>query len=91
MNKRTKIGAYTLVMTAVVLAVIVVINLLALNAPTKYTKLDATSLSLYTLSETTEEAARKIEEEVNIYLLCSGGEDGSGSAVNNLPTLSLFL
>lgn len=91
MNKRTKIGAYTLVMTAVVLAVIVVINLLALNAPAKYTKLDATSLSLYTLSETTEEAARKIEEEVNIYLLCSGGEDGSGSAVNNLPTLSLFL
>lgn len=91
MNKRTKIGAYTLVMAVAVLAVIVVINLFALNAPTKYTKLDATSLSLYTLSKTTEDAVRRIEEEVKIYLLCSGGEDGSGSAVNNLPMLSVFL
>lgn len=91
MNKRTKIGLYTLTMAAVVLAVIVVINLLTLNAPTKYTKLDMTSLSLYTLSDTTVEATEKISEDVNIYFLCSGGEDGSGSAVNNLPMLSVFL
>ena len=73
MNKRTKIGLYTLTMAAVVLAVIVVINLLTLNAPTKYTKLDMTSLSLYTLSDTTVEATEKISEDVNIYFLCSGG------------------
>lgn len=91
MNRRTKIGLYTLVMASVVLAVIIVINLLTLNAPTKYTKLDMTSLSLYTLSDTTAEAVEKITEEVNIYFLCSGGEDGSGSAVNNLPMLSVFL
>ncbi len=91
MNKRTKIGLYTLVMAAVVLAVIIVVNLLVLGAPTKYTKLDMTSLSLYTLSDTTTEAVEKINEEVNIYFLCSGGEDGSGSAVNNLPMLSVFL
>lgn len=91
LNKRTKIGAYTLVMAAVVLAVIVVINLLALNAPTKYTKLDITSLELYTLTDTTVEAVPKIEEDVTLYLLCSGGNDASGNAVNNLPMLSIFL
>ena len=91
LNKRTKIGAYTLVMAAVVLAVIVVINLFALNAPTKYTKLDVTSLELYTLSDTTAEAIPQIDEDIVIYLLCSGGEDASGSAVNNLPMLSVFL
>lgn len=91
MNKRTKIGLYTLVMAAVVLAVIIVVNLLVLRAPTKFTKLDMTSLSLYTLSDTSIEAVGKIDEDVNIYFLCSGGEDGSGSAVNNLPMLSVFL
>lgn len=78
-------------MAAVVLAVIVVINLFVLGAPTKYTKLDITSLELYTLSETTAEAVPKIDEDVNIYFLCSGGEDASGSAINNLPLLSVFL
>ncbi len=91
MNKRTKIGLYTLAMATVVLAVIVVINLLVLGAPTNFTKLDMTSLSLYTLSDTTVEAAEKISEDVKIYFLCSGGEDGSGSSVNNLPMISVFL
>ncbi len=91
MNKRTKIGLYTLVMAAVVLAVIVVINLLVLSAPTKFTKFDMTSLSLYTLSDTTVEAVEKISEDINIYFLCSGDEDGSGSTINNLPMLSVFL
>ncbi len=91
LNKRTKIGAYTLVMVTLALAVIVVINLLVLNAPTKYTKIDATLHSLYTLSETTKEAIPKINEDINIYLICSGGTDESGSPVNNLPSLSIFL
>ena len=90
-NKKTKLGAYTLVMGAVVLAVIVFINILVLNAPEKYTKLDITSLELYTLSEETEKAVSKINEDVNIYLLCSGGEDGSGNSLNNMPSLSIFL
>ncbi len=90
-NKRTKIGTYTLVMTAVVLAIIVVINIVALNMPSKYTKIDMTSLELYTLSDTTLEAIPKINEDVTIYFICSGGEDLSGSTVNNHPMISIFL
>lgn len=90
-NKRTKIGTYTLVMVSIVLAAIVIINLMVLGMPSKYTKLDVTALELYTLSDTTLEAIPKIDEKVDIYLLCSGGEDASGSAVNNMPMLSVFL
>ncbi|MEE0969317.1 MAG: Gldg family protein [Clostridia bacterium] len=90
-DKKTKIGVYTIVMTAVVLAVLVVVNILALNAPSKYTKLDVTSLDLYTLSDETMESVPKIQEKINIYYICSGGEDMSGSVVNNLPMLSTFL
>lgn len=90
-SRRTKVGVYTLVMTAVVLAVIVVINVIALSLPSKYTKLDITSLELYTLSETTINEVPKIEDEIRMYLICSGGEDMSGSAINNMPLLSVFL
>ena len=90
MNKRTKIGAYTAIMSAVVLAALVLLNLIVLSAPSKYTKLDSTEKKLYSLSETSIEAISKIDEDVNIYLLCPGGKDNSGDAVNNLPSLSVF-
>ncbi len=90
-NKRTKLGAYTLIMSAVVLAVIILINLLALGAPSKYTKLDMTELEYYTLDETTVDAVSKVNEEVNIYLICAGGSDESQGSDNSLPKLSLFL
>ncbi len=89
--KRTKIGTYTLVMSAIVLAVLVTVNLLVLNAPSKYTKLDITSQNLYTLSEATKDAVSGIDENIDIFFICSGGEDGSGSSIDNMPQLSLFL
>lgn len=91
LNKRTKIGSYTIALVLVVLAVIVVINLAVLSAPSKFTKLDVTPLSLYTLSDTTKQAVNKIDEDITIYFIASGGEDGSGSSLNNIPSISLFL
>lgn len=90
-NKRTKLGAYTLIMSAVVLAVIILINLLAMGVPSKYTKLDMTELEYYTLDADTVDAVSKVKEEVNIYLLCAGGSDESQGSDNSLPKLSLFL
>lgn len=91
LSKRTKFGSYTAVMAVIVLAVLVVINLIVLSAPSEYTKLDATEKQLYSLSDTTTDALSKIDEDINIYLLCSGGEDNSGDTVNNLPFLSVFI
>ncbi|MBE6538244.1 MAG: hypothetical protein E7671_02120 [Ruminococcaceae bacterium] len=91
LNKRAKAGTVALIATLIVLTVIVIINALVLLMPKKYTQLDVTSLELYTLSDTTIESVPKIDEEINIYLICSGGEDMSGSALNNMPQLSIFL
>lgn len=90
-DKRTKIGAYTLALSAIVIAVIVVINLVVAEAPSKYTQFDVTPLSLYTLSDETKEAVSKIDDNIKFYFIASGGEDGSGSSLNNIPSLSVFL
>ncbi|MBR4295268.1 MAG: GldG family protein [Clostridia bacterium] len=91
LNKRTKMGTYTVVMIFIVLAVLVFVNLAAVNAPSQYTKLDTTSLDLYTLSDMTKDALGNVTEDIKIYFLCSGGEDASGNSLENLPQLSIYL
>ena len=91
MTRSSKIGTYTVVMTAVVLAVLILANVFVLSAPSKYTKLDMTSLQLYTLSEVTENALPNIKEDIKIYFLCQGGTDNSGNSMENIPHLTTFL
>ena len=91
LNRSSKIGTYTVVMTAVVLAVLILANVFVLSAPSKYTKLDMTSLQLYTLSEVTESALPNIKEDIRIYFLCQGGTDNSGNSMENIPHLTTFL
>lgn len=91
MNRTSKVGTYTVVMTAVVLAVLILANVFVLSAPSKYTKLDMTSLELYTLSKVTESTIPELKEDINIYFLCQGGTDNSGNAMENIPHLTTFL
>ena len=91
MNRTSKVGTYTVVMTAVVLAVLILANVFVLSAPSKYTKLDMTSLELYTLSKMTESTIPELKEDINIYFLCQGGTDNSGNAMENIPHLTTFL
>ena len=90
-TNRTKVGSYAFAAVLIVLAILIAINFIVLKLPTRYTKFDATAKKLYTLSDVTKKAIPNISEEVNIYLLCSGGTDSSGSSPNNLPTLSTYL
>lgn len=90
-TNRTKVGSYAFAAVLIVLAILIAINFIAMKLPTRYTKFDVTAKKLYTLSDVTKKAIPNITEEVNIYLLCSGGTDSSGSSPNNLPTLSTYL
>ncbi len=66
-NRRTKAGTYAFILTAVVLGILIVVNLMVAALPTKYTVLDTSSSDIYTLSDTTEEAVRLIEEPITLY------------------------
>lgn len=64
-------GAYSTGMIAVVLVAAVFLNLAAGELPSRYTTFDVTSQKLYSLTETSEELARNLTEDVTIYILQS--------------------
>lgn len=75
-NRQAKAGTYTAVITLVLLAVLVVVNLLVSALPSQYTVIDTSSLDLYTLSEATEQSVARINEPVTIYYVATpAGED----------------
>lgn len=69
MQKRAKAGTYTVVLSLIVLAVLVVINLLVAALPSRFITLDVTANKMYSISESSEKAARKVREDVTIYLI----------------------
>ena len=63
-------------MTAVVLAITVIINLAVGQIPVKYTQLDLTDNQLYTITDETKEFVAGLDQDVDIYLVVeSGNED----------------
>lgn len=74
-RKYLKLGSFSIAMTAVVIAAVVVVNLFVAEIPTTYTKYDLSSLQLYSIGSETEEVLAHVDEDVNVYILTSrGGE-----------------
>lgn len=66
-------GAYSSVTVCVVTALVVVINLIAVRLPEKYTNIDITSNQLYTLTDQTQDILKALEEEIDIYVIQDEG------------------
>lgn len=67
-NKKTlKNGSYSMVYTVILIAVIVVINLIVAEIPTKYTQIDVSTQKLYTISDKTKEFLDELNQDVTIY------------------------
>ena len=75
--KRAKAGTYTVVISLVVLALLIVANLLVSALPSKIITIDTSVNKMFSISEASEKAARKVKEDVTIYLICdpSAGTD----------------
>ncbi len=69
-------GSYSLAMTAVVIAVIVVLNFILAAIPSRYTVFDVSSTKLFSIGDTTKELLDQLDEEVTVaYLTQSGNGD----------------
>lgn len=73
-------GTYSLAVTLASAGVLVLINLLAAELPTKYRVFDVTANRLYSLTEETRELAAALEEDVNIYV--AAGESQSDAILD---------
>ncbi|MBQ8578290.1 MAG: GldG family protein [Clostridia bacterium] len=73
--KSTKMGSYSAFLTLVVIAFVIVVNLMVGELPTTITKLDTSSLQLYTLSETTTSMVGALKEDVTFYYIVQNGTE----------------
>ena len=74
MKRSAKIGTYSFVMGAVVLAVLIVANLLVGALPAKVSRFDTSNMGLTEISDETARFVSKMDEDVTIYWLCENGE-----------------
>lgn len=73
-TKTTKAGSYSIIITAILLAVLIVLNLIVSAIPSRYTALDTSVTDMYTISQTTEKFISELDEDITIYYIASGGE-----------------
>ena len=70
-------GGYSVAATAMVLAIVVIINLLLGALPSKYTKFDITANQLYSISEQTQSVVRGISKDITVYWILTEGDEDS--------------
>ena len=66
-KKYLKNGSYSSVMIVVFVAIIIVINMIVGNLPSKYTQLDISSEKLYTIGDETKAMLKDLDKDVTIY------------------------
>ena len=75
-------GSYSLMMTAVVFAILVVVNIFASVLPETLTKLDISSAKLYSITSNTKVVVNNLEKDVTIYWIVQS--DAEDSILENL-------
>lgn len=68
-NKYFKKGTYSIGLTAVVLAVVIVINLIAGELPSNIKNIDISSTDIYSITDTTKNILDTLEKDVKIVIL----------------------
>ena len=68
-TKNTKKGSYSIAVTAVVIAIIFVFNLLVQQLPQSIRQLDISDTSIYEISSTTRKLVRNLDDDIDLYVL----------------------
>ena len=81
-NIAFKGGSYAIVLTCIVLALLVVVNLLANALPASLTKLDISSSKLYSITSNTKAVVNALDQDVTIYWVVQSGQEDN--VIDNL-------
>jgi len=68
-------GSYSLTISAVVLAILVVVNLFASALPAALTKYDISSSKLYSITSNTKVVVNALDQDVTIYWIVQSGKE----------------
>lgn len=75
-------GSYSLAITAVVLAIVIVVNVFASILPTNLTKLDISASKLYSITSNTKAVVNNLTQDVTIYWVVQA--DQEDAVIENL-------
>ncbi len=70
-------GAYSITVTAIVLAILIAVNILASALPSTMTHLDISSTKLYSITSNTKVVVNALEKDVTIYWIVQANEEDS--------------
>lgn len=76
-KKLLKHGTYSMAVTAVVIAIVVVLNLVVQEIPSKYREIDLSSQKLYTIGEQPEKILKNLKKDVTLYYIAQDGTESS--------------
>ena len=68
-KRSLKLGGYSVIVTAVVIAIVIVVNLAVRLLPTRYTKYSTSTVGLYDISETSRSILSKVKDKISIYVV----------------------
>ena len=68
-------GSYSLIVTAIVLAILIVVNIFVSALPANLTKFDISASKLYSITSNTKVVVNALEEDVTIYWIVQSGEE----------------
>lgn len=75
-NRKSKNISYTILITFIFIAIVVVVNIFARSLDSKYKRIDVSSMDVYSLTDTTHDFLKNLNKDVTIYTIAeTGGED----------------
>lgn len=66
-NRSLSSGNYSMAITLVFLAILVIINVIVCSIPHKYTQFDVSATDVFTLTDTTKEFLKTLDEDITFY------------------------
>ncbi|OYP43775.1 ABC transporter, partial [Lachnotalea glycerini] len=74
-KKSLKNGSYSMVISALMIAIVVIVNLAVSHLPSTYTKFDLSDTKLFTISDETKNILGNLKDEITIYLIAQDGSE----------------
>ena len=74
-SRNFKGGSYSTVLTVIVIAIILVVNIIVNVLPADVTKLDYSEEKLYTLSDQTNKILDSLDEDITVYVIAQSGKE----------------
>lgn len=74
-RKNLRYGSYSFAVTAIVILLVVVVNLVAGQLPASAMELDASTEKLYSIGDETKELVGNLEKDVELYYIVTGGNE----------------